>query len=675
MASVTGSSKDENKSSTASRLVAGASSLVLLQLLTRIVTFLLNQALVRLSTPQIFGTATIQFELLLSSIVFISREGVRLALLRSTEETRKHKITRESSEVFSDSQGGGTTTDDDGTKQIRKRNGSKPAKRVVTIGEGGANSEAKQKILSSNIATIPSLLGISLSIGLPLVYSWTASQEVKEQPHFHASVLIYTLSAVLQLAAEPMYILAQQELDFRARVTSEAAGVISRAAITVGVLLFAKRSGKVGKSAHDQADEWGLLAFAFGQLGYGLSIFVIYLWTYRSRMTEWRWFPQSVMTLEKGRVRRRSFDPQLLTLTISMTIQSFIKHLLTEGDKLAVSRTSRLADQGGYAIAANYGSVVARILFQPVEEIARVYFSKTLAICTTDGTDAPLQVDKRQEDVRDLSSSRGRPKPLSKEQQSALQQTLSTFHTLLLFQSHLLLLLITFLPPYLPILLSHFLSKKYLVTTAPSILEAYAYYLPMMSLNGVLEAFAFSVMSPQDIKTQTRWLFATSVCFGIAVWVFCEYMGQGEAGLVMANVTTLGMRAAWAAIFADRWYKRMWQRGVVRSKEDIDKVQDNPNTESAVIQQKGISLAQILPPPSVMVAFAVSFQVVRYSQSFYLPSNQALFEQSKSLEMLKAQLTHVIIGGGCGLICLLECYRTQKDHVMALLSMARNRKA
>ncbi|KAG8813827.1 Oligosaccharide translocation protein rft1 [Serendipita sp. 400] len=547
MASVTESSKDENKSSTASRLVAGASSLVLLQLLTRIVTFLLNQALVRLSTPQIFGTATIQFELLLSSIVFISREGVRLALLRSTEETRKHKITRESSEVFSDSQGGGTTTDDDGTKQIRKRNGSKPAKRVVTIGEGGANSEAKQKILSSNIATIPSLLGISLSIGLPLVYSWTASQEVKEQPHFHASVLIYTLSAVLQLAAEPMYILAQQELDFRARVTSEAAGVISRAAITVGVLLFAKRSGKVGKSAHDQADEWGLLAFAFGQLGYGLSIFVIYLWTYRSRMTEWRWFPQSVMTLEKGRVRRRSFDPQLLTLTISMTIQSFIKHLLTEGDKLAVSRTSRLADQGGYAIAANYGSVVARILFQPVEEIARVYFSKTLAICTTDGTDAPLQVDKRQED--------------------------------------------------------------------------------------------------------------------------------GEAGLVMANVTTLGMRAAWAAIFADRWYKRMWQRGVVRSKEDIDKVQDNPNTESAVIQQKGISLAQILPPPSVMVAFAVSFQVVRYSQSFYLPSNQALFEQSKSLEMLKAQLTHVIIGGGCGLICLLECYRTQKDHVMALLSMARNRKA
>lgn len=45
-----------------------------------------------------------------------------------------------------------------------------------------------------------------------------------------------------------------------------------------------------------------------------------------------------------------------------MTLQSFVKHLLTEGDKFAVSRISKLADQGGYAIASNYGKLVNGLL-------------------------------------------------------------------------------------------------------------------------------------------------------------------------------------------------------------------------------------------------------------------------------------------------------------------------
>lgn len=42
---------------------------------------------------------------------------------------------------------------------------------------------------------------------------------------------------------------------------------------------------------------------------------------------------------------------------MAMTSQSFVKHLLTEGDKFAVSMVSTLEDQGAYAIASNYGAV------------------------------------------------------------------------------------------------------------------------------------------------------------------------------------------------------------------------------------------------------------------------------------------------------------------------------
>lgn len=39
-----------------------------------------------------------------------------------------------------------------------------------------------------------------------------------------------------------------------------------------------------------------------------------------------------------------------------MTSQSIVKHFLTEGDKFLVSYWSPLQDQGGYAIAVNYGT-------------------------------------------------------------------------------------------------------------------------------------------------------------------------------------------------------------------------------------------------------------------------------------------------------------------------------
>ena len=38
-----------------------------------------------------------------------------------------------------------------------------------------------------------------------------------------------------------------------------------------------------------------------------------------------------------------------------MTAQSVVKHFLTEGDKFLISYLSPLADQGGYALASNYG--------------------------------------------------------------------------------------------------------------------------------------------------------------------------------------------------------------------------------------------------------------------------------------------------------------------------------
>lgn len=47
----------------------------------------------------------------------------------------------------------------------------------------------------------------------------------------------------------------------------------------------------------------------------------------------------------------------MVSLAVANTRQSVVKHLLTEADRIAVGRISPLEDQGGYAVAMNYGEL------------------------------------------------------------------------------------------------------------------------------------------------------------------------------------------------------------------------------------------------------------------------------------------------------------------------------
>lgn len=128
-----------------------------LQLFSRLFTFALNQALFRLASPTAFGAAAIQLELLLSTILFLSREGVRNALLRTP-------------------QSGKSPTDDTLLKKRR-----------------------------SNLAFLPLLLGIPLALAASASYRQLAGHEIKAQPRFELTVAIYALAAVAELCSEPFF--------------------------------------------------------------------------------------------------------------------------------------------------------------------------------------------------------------------------------------------------------------------------------------------------------------------------------------------------------------------------------------------------------------------------------------------------------------------------------------
>ncbi|KAH9054015.1 hypothetical protein EDB83DRAFT_1154794 [Lactarius deliciosus] len=181
--------------------LTSVSSLVFLQLFSRIFTFVLNQALVRLATPQTFGTATVQFELLLSTTLFLSREGVRTALLRQRK----------------------TVPPD----------------------------------LARNIALLPAYVGTPIAVALAVLYSATSASAVRAQQHFHLSVSIYAFAAALELAAEPLYIRAQYEL----RVRAEGAAVFSKTLTTFLGLTFTLPAWALVAFAAGQA-AYALVTFA-----------------------------------------------------------------------------------------------------------------------------------------------------------------------------------------------------------------------------------------------------------------------------------------------------------------------------------------------------------------------------------------------------------------------------
>lgn len=136
--------------------VSSASSLMALQLLSRLFTFALNQAMLRLASPGAFGIAAIQFELMISTILFLSREGVRNAILRAW-----------------------------------------PTKK---------SQDGHQAIMITNVATLPLFIGIPLAAATCGFYSFIAALEAKSQPFFTLSICIYALAAVTELTSEPMHI-------------------------------------------------------------------------------------------------------------------------------------------------------------------------------------------------------------------------------------------------------------------------------------------------------------------------------------------------------------------------------------------------------------------------------------------------------------------------------------
>ena len=216
---------------------------------------------------------------------------------------------------------------------------------------------------------------------------------------------------------------------------------------------------------------------------------------------------------------------------------------------------------------------MARIIFQPIEETSRLYFSKSLS------SSSPKPTIPHDEDGDNSGTVR----------KASLANASKILSSLLLLFTHLLLLLVTFGPPYLSIATALLLPPRFQNTSAPSILRSYVFYIPMMAFNGVLEAFFASTSTPSELRNQSRWMIGFSLIFVLAAYLF-NRLGFGDSGLVYANVLNLFLRVVYCWMFAKRYFG---ERGV------------------------DFGLGTAVPPRGVIGAFSWSYLVTRWSWKAY----------------------------------------------------------
>lgn len=217
----------------------------------------------------------------------------------------------------------------------------------------------------------------------------------------------------------------------------------------------------------------------------------------------------------------------MVALCVNLYVQSAVKHVLTQGDSLLIATLASLQDQGAYALASNYGGLVARMLFQPIEESSRTAFGHLLF-----------------------------PQASGKPSIQGMRSANIYLRTVLRFYALLSILAAALGPTIAPLLLRVVAGSRWSSTGAAEVLATYCYLIPLLALNGITEAFISSVATSTELQRQSVWMFVFSVGFASAGYLFLRVLGWGAVGLVWANVMNMLLRIIWSWSFIKHYLRR-----------------------------------------------------------------------------------------------------------------------
>ncbi|XP_066452379.1 man(5)GlcNAc(2)-PP-dolichol translocation protein RFT1 [Eleutherodactylus coqui] len=441
-----------------------ASTTMVLQVVFRVLTFTLNAFTLRYVSKEIIGIVNVRLTLLYTTVVFLAREAFRKACLsHSAQQSWRHTI---------------------------------------------------------HLTWLAVPLGVCWS--LLLGWIWLSILEVPDPtiiPHYGTGVLAFGLSAVIELIAEPFWVLAQAHLFVRLKVIAESLAIIVRCSVTVILVLMWPR--------------WGLLIFSLAQVLYTSFLSLCYILYFAkflgSKEAEKKSFPlHSMMEFFPRYSGSQDFlDWKQAWLAWSFFKQSFLKQILTEGERYVMTFLNVLSfgDQGVYDIVNNLGSLVARFIFLPIEESFYVYFSKVL------------------ERGKDVKSQR-------REEIAAASEVLES---LLKLVTVIGLLIIAFGYAYSQLALDIYGGSLLSAGSGPVLLRFYCLYVLLLAINGVTECFTFASMSKENVDRFNYIMLGLSLSFLCLSYYMTIWLGS--VGFILANCFNMGLRISHSLHYIRKYYR------------------------------------------------------------------------------------------------------------------------
>ncbi|KAJ3602724.1 hypothetical protein NHX12_030473 [Muraenolepis orangiensis] len=390
-------------------------------------------------------------------------------------------------------------------------------RRACLSGGSGVNQSWRQTI---NLLWLTLPLGVLWASVLVCVWLWLLEvPDPQDIPHYAPAVCLFALAALQELLAEPLWVLAQAHMFVRLKVVAESLAMIAKCVLTVVLVVW--------------APEWGLYIFSVAQCvytGFLVLCYVIYFVRFLgSEEANKKCFPIHNVgdLLPHTAGGEPAIDWTLARLTWSFFKQSFLKQILTEGERYVMTFLNVLSfgEQGVYDIVNNLGSMVARFIFLPIEESFYVFFAKVLER----GRDTKSQ---KQEDI------------------SIAAEVLECLLKLVVVIG---LVITVFGYAYSHLALDIYGGSLLSSGAGPVLLRCYSCYVLMLAVNGVTECFVFAVMSQEDVDQYNVVMLALSVSFLLLSYMLTWW--AGAVGFIMANCLNMGLRILHSLVYIRRYFR------------------------------------------------------------------------------------------------------------------------